>query len=393
MTPRDLVAGASSRATVLLVVVGAVVLGAGAGFVAPTGSAGPIEAVASTTTAHAPAPGAASAGPNERNASLSLSLTSPSPVSNANGTVGNVTVPLSGSASWNGSVGRAVVSVRAWTPANGWRLVTNRTVHPSGSSLDVAAAVGPSVLAARANESGFSDPVNGTTVERTGYVSVSVSLFADGSAVGSASRTASYSFTVTNAPSPSSANASDGSTNASTTANTNTGTASASESSSGDGPRLVFVSDRHDPTAFGASNVAPGASGGSRVTMRNAGGAAGRLVVAASNWTNAENGLIAPEVAAGDHTPNRGELRQHLRIRVAVVGDGGGVEYLAGSASSFANASDAPASSLGFERTLSPGANATLVFQWRLPAATGNVVQSDAAGLNYTYTLRSTTKS
>ncbi|GGM67164.1 hypothetical protein J2752_000070 [Halarchaeum rubridurum] len=366
------------RRLALLLVVGAVVVGAGAGFVAPLGSpsVGPDPAAASGAPSTPAASGATAmaAAPNPRAASLSLDLGSPGAVANANGTVRNVSVPLSGAVAWNGSVDRAVVTVRTWTPA-GWRTATSRTARPSGTSLDLGTAFG---AVAVADASAFDNPAAGTTVERRGAVSVAVRLYADGERVGSAMRTRAYTLPVTNtgappvpATAPSAGPSGDG-----------------ADGADGDErPRLVLVGNDPDPTVFGASAPVPGASDVEHVTLRNAGDAPGRLHVTASNWTDAENGLIEPERAAGDDTPRAGELREHLRIRVAIVGGENETTYLVGSASGFTDASAATPSRLRTTRTLAPGENATLVFQWRLPTTTGNVVQSDAARVRYEYRL------
>ncbi|WP_435102385.1 hypothetical protein [Halarchaeum sp. P4] len=364
------------RYLALLVVSGAVVLGAGAGFVVPTDT----QDAAPVTTTAPPTPPVES-GPNPQNASVSVSIAAPSSVTNANGTVETVSLPLSGSASWAGSVERARVTVWSWTPQSEWQPVANATATPTGGSLDVASVVGKSIQVANASE--FSNPADETTVERRGYVAVSVQVFADGERVGTTARTRAYTLSVTNDA--------DGSSSASMTpVGVHYDTANSTSTNDSGRPRLVIVGNANNVSGFGATGVAPGMNGESRVTLENRGNASGRLVVAASNWTDAENDRIEPERDAGDATASDGELYEGLAVRVAVV-ENDGVTYLAGSASAFVAADSTTGSDFEFERTLAPGENVTLVTQWRLPRDAGNVVQSDAAGVSFSYALSNTT--
>lgn len=379
MTGPDVLADLDRRRLALLLVAGAVVVGAGAGFAVPLGSpASNVEPITASTGVSTPATPAATttvSTPTPRTASLSLALSNPAPVGNPNGSVPDVSVPLSGTVAWNGSVDRAVVTARTWTPA-GWRTATTRTYRPAGTSLDLGSTLGSVVVA---NASAFDNPAAGTVVERRGAVSVAVQLYVDGELVGSATRTRAYTLPVANTGSadvPAGAPPS-GSTN----------DAGGSDADPDARPRLILVGNDPDPTVFGVTAPVPGASGVERVTLRNAGEATGRLTVTASNWTDAENGLIEPERAAGDETPKAGELREHLRVRVAVVGDDNETTYPAGSASRFVDASAVTPAQLSTTRRLAPEENATLVFQWWLPAETGNIVQSDAARVRYEYGL------
>lgn len=69
---------------------------------------------------------------------------------------------------------------------------------------------------------------------------------------------------------------------------------------------------------FNVSNLAPGQSGTGKATLTNKGTLDGTLNVALNNLVMSENGLVAPELAAGDYE-NGGDL--HLFLRFAAFAD------------------------------------------------------------------------
>jgi hypothetical protein len=118
----------------------------------------------------------------------------------------------------------------------------------------------------------------------------------------------------------------------------------------------------------------------------------------------AENGINEPERAAGDTSPNDGELDDLTRITVwedesILAGDGNGrledlpiigdTPIAEGSLAAVATASDLAGSapentggyrlSIGGDTCLSPGDEVYVSFEWEIPADVGNVIQGDTA--------------
>jgi hypothetical protein len=138
-----------------------------------------------------------------------------------------------------------------------------------------------------------------------------------------------------------------------------------------------------------AANVLPGDEGAHSVTLENNGSASGTLVAAFTNVSDGENGLTEPERELGDDS-TAGELSEHLRVRLSVVGNG---EYIVGngSESGYVRLSEVEenATLADDEILLGSGERVTVTFEWRLPVQTGNVVQSDRVGFDLTLGLES----
>ncbi|WP_226023126.1 hypothetical protein [Halomicrobium salinisoli] len=163
-----------------------------------------------------------------------------------------------------------------------------------------------------------------------------------------------------------------------------TGEDDAGDGGAGDGVSLAVEGSAAFVQLSGAE---PGSEGRGRVRVRNAGDAAGRLAVAAVTVEDRENGIVEPERAVDD-SPDEGELSEHLRIALlagdgetAVIGTGSDPVPLAAAASS-----DEPFRG----PRLGSGEATTLVLRWRLPAETGNEVQSDGVAVTFEFRLRTT---
>ncbi|WP_436906517.1 hypothetical protein [Halosimplex marinum] len=153
-------------------------------------------------------------------------------------------------------------------------------------------------------------------------------------------------------------------------------------------PATVSLETSENRTLLRARDVAPGDSGRSRLTLRNTGSAAGEIGVSGVVVDGSENGVVQAE-AAVDDDPSESELPERLLVRLAVrypdgeavpvFGDGGFVPL---------------ADTEGTNRTvgrLGPGEAVTVVFEWRLPEETGNVVQSDTASFELAFGIRAPT--
>lgn len=137
------------------------------------------------------------------------------------------------------------------------------------------------------------------------------------------------------------------------------------------------------------ANVAPGDSGRDRFVLENVGNGSGRLSMATVTVHDAENGLVGGERRVDD-TPDAGELSKHLEVVVEVHGPDGSVRPLYGTGSgarSLADLSGAAGPADG--GVLAPGEQAVVVVDWRVPASTGNEIQSDAVAFDLSFGLRS----
>lgn len=137
-------------------------------------------------------------------------------------------------------------------------------------------------------------------------------------------------------------------------------------------------------TLLRARGAVPGDEGVSRLALRNDGSAAGELAVANVTVDGGENGIAGPE-AAVDDSPADGELAENLLVRLSMqYSDGTTVRVFGGDG--FVPLADIGARN----RTVGPldaGEEVTVVFEWRLPAETGNEVQSDTAGFTVVFGL------
>jgi hypothetical protein len=109
---------------------------------------------------------------------------------------------------------------------------------------------------------------------------------------------------------------------------------------------------------------------------------------------DSENGINDPEQAAGDATPNDGELDEFTEVRVwkdespIGTGDGewdglpviGDTEISSGTLRQVSNdIGDGDQLTVDGETCLSPGTELYVSFQWSVPASVGNVIQGDSA--------------
>lgn len=133
-------------------------------------------------------------------------------------------------------------------------------------------------------------------------------------------------------------------------------------------------------------NLVPGDTENESYEVENVGAAPGELVVELSNIVDKENGTTEPERDA-DNQPG-GELSDALEARL-VVSDGRGATYLVGGATAYE-----PFSTLNdtFDTgtTIDADDSRSVRLDVRLPASTGNEVQTDSVSFDIAFTLRST---
>jgi hypothetical protein len=143
----------------------------------------------------------------------------------------------------------------------------------------------------------------------------------------------------------------------------------------------VELQTAEDGLAVRAAGLLPGDSGGSGLPVRNVGNGSGRLSVTDVRIQDHENSLTEPERAAGDDAAS-GELSSALRVRLVVEYEGGGSEFLAGSAEKYVPLESLAGAELDAERALASGAAATVRLEWKLPLSTGNEVQTDSVDVD-----------
>ena len=150
----------------------------------------------------------------------------------------------------------------------------------------------------------------------------------------------------------------------------------------------VSLATAADATLLRADGVVPGDEGVSRLRLRNTGTMEGQLSVTELDVESAENGIRSPELPVDD-SPLEGELGEALVVRVsAEFPDGETVAVYGGD--EFAPFGTLEAGNRTIGDRLAAGESVTIVAEWRLPAETGNVVQSDSVTFDIEFTLRST---
>lgn len=317
---------------------------------------------------------------------LSFSVADPADVRNDVGYVGRLVGALDGSASWDARADDAVLVVSAWVPGEGWAELRRTTVGVDGDGrLDLPAALGGSrlVYATRDRTAAFDNPTDGTTVTRTGFVSVTAVLFDGDEAVGREQTVRAYEFDVTNV----------GRATATTTTTTNETNETGRPANGSDRPVDLSVVGGPEGVAFvAASDVLPGWDGERRIVLRNDGNATGTLALDHAGLRSDERGRSEPERrvddTGGDPGVGRGELDEVVAVSVAVVGPDGAREYVLGGPDA-----GAPASALagvdGVDLAeLAPGETATVEVTYRVPGDASNRIQTDSLAFDLSFSLR-----
>lgn len=138
------------------------------------------------------------------------------------------------------------------------------------------------------------------------------------------------------------------------------------------------------------SDLKPGDAGSDGITLRNAGTVPARLDIADLNVTDRENGIVAAE-APVDTPGNGGELSEHVMVDIEVTYPDGTTEHFYNTGTGPRSLADlAAVGSPSTGQTLAPGEQATVTFDWHVPSATGNVIQSDGADFTVDFRLRTT---
>jgi len=324
------------------------------------------------TTARTTTPETTATEPAEPNATLALSASDPPAVRNDDGAVERVAGNLTGTLDWNdgANVTRVALVVQTWAPDSEWR-ETRRVSVPvatNGTTLAVEGALGGAEVVYaegdRANE--FDADEDGANVSREGFVSATAVLFgANGTELDRTTTVDGYAFRVHNEES---------------------GGVSAFGGSDGE-PSLRLGDGEENPTVLDVSEVAPGASGEGELSITNTGEADGHLRVSVASVTDRENGLTEPERAVDD-SPSSGELSDAVDVRIALEDESGDtVGYLAGDASSYVPLGEQSPAELTADAPLDAGETMELVAEWRVDAGAGNEIQSDSVTIDFDATV------
>ncbi|QLH84147.1 hypothetical protein [Halosimplex pelagicum] len=165
------------------------------------------------------------------------------------------------------------------------------------------------------------------------------------------------------------------------------GTPSATPAPAPNATGNVSLATVANATLLRADGVVPGEEGVSRLRLRNTGTARGELSVTGFDVESDENGLLPPESPVDD-SPEEGELDEHLVVRVSAEYPGGETAAVYGD-EGFVPIGSLEAGNRTIGDGLAAGEDVTIVVEWRLPAGTGNEVQSDSVTFDIGFTLRS----
>ncbi|RLM53624.1 hypothetical protein DVK02_12285 [Halobellus sp. Atlit-31R] len=345
-------------------------------------------------------PGAGSTGTEL--ATIDVTAADPPNVRSGTGEAGIVAGAIDGRLRLYRDVDRVELLVRSRLPNGTW-VVIDRTALgavPAGA-VDLASATGGETQYLDATQSdGFDVTTPGTTARRSGFVSVTARLYADGARVGTVTDTDGYAFLVDRPAARTVGGAGTDSApreqtdaDATPTAQSRDGRDDAGRDGDGadesdDDSETRSRSDLNRTTALlGARNVVPGSSGQSAAAVSNPSDERVTATFRVGAPIDAENGLTEPESAVDD-TPDRGELAAHLDVRIAIVRADGGGSYLAGGESEYVSLSDAATATQSLE--LDPNETVTVVVEWRVDRAVGNEIQSDGTSLSVHTTFEPT---
>ena len=138
-------------------------------------------------------------------------------------------------------------------------------------------------------------------------------------------------------------------------------------------------------TVFSASNLAPGASGVSTMTLANSGSVGGTLTGTILNLNDAPGTTPEPEP-----TPDHGELSANMQITVWVDANHNGVidgTETAIYSGLLSGANNSAPWALG---TLAGGATTYVSISYLIPTTVGNVIMGDICTFTIEYTLTQT---
>jgi predicted ribosomally synthesized peptide with SipW-like signal peptide len=135
-----------------------------------------------------------------------------------------------------------------------------------------------------------------------------------------------------------------------------------------------------------ATDVAPGETGQSSLTLANAGSLTGYVDVEVASLTDYENGLAGNENSAdgtgGDPGAGNGELSDYLEVHAEFRN---GPELWSGFDAA-ANRLQ-PGTVYDEDYQLDGGTSDDFVFEWQLPSGTGDDAQSDSVAFALTFSL------
>jgi len=159
---------------------------------------------------------------------------------------------------------------------------------------------------------------------------------------------------------------------------------------------------------FNVEDIKPGHSGVADVNVHNIGTAAGWLSMKLINCVNDENGLLEPEIEAGDTTPDEGELGQFLYLVIWFDDNNDGVKQpgwrqlpggeqpiIEGYVNYLHGLGKIPIDGSPYDPTapihtydmLEPSMTWTIGIKWSLASDVGNIIQSDIVSFDIEFTL------
>ncbi|WP_336023159.1 hypothetical protein [Halobellus salinisoli] len=430
MSAADLPVSITGTQMLVVAVAALAVVGAGPGLISDALSGGPDQL--------APPGVSDSRGPT---AEIGVTTADPPNVRNDEGTAGVVAGTVGGSLMLDQPADRVDLVVRSRLPNGSWTVQHRTSIEPvDAREIALDEALGPRFTYLDGDQSnGFDVDTPGSSVRRTGAISVTARLFVDGEEIESVTDTDEYGFFVdrpaaTTTDTTADERESSGSedegdesrSSQSSTSETDVRSAgdgpaksdgtvggSGDSGDGGDGDESPDVGDAGDSVRdddagddssedeadrrtllFGTDNALPGSTGEDTVTVSNPADEAVTATVAVGAPIDEENGLTEPESEV-DETPEVGELSEYLDVKIWVETEDGRQRNVVGGdgnvigGNGYVPLADAAESSKSLD--LDPDESVTVVVEWRIAGDVGNEIQSDSTTLSVHCSFESTT--
>lgn len=146
-------------------------------------------------------------------------------------------------------------------------------------------------------------------------------------------------------------------------------------------------------TKFTITNAKPGDLGTGVWTVYNAGSIDGYIDIHSIALTNDDNTCTEPESTDGDNTcgVGGGELSANMNVNLFIDVDGDGIFDAGDDTTIYSGLLSGISADYNQNIVLAASATKYISMNWEIPAATGNVIQSDSLTMGMTFELGQTT--
>jgi len=143
-----------------------------------------------------------------------------------------------------------------------------------------------------------------------------------------------------------------------------------------------------DPTTWKitVSNMYPGQTGSTSVVVANTGSLNGKLSISFSSLVDDENGITEPESELSDDETS-GELAENLKLEIFIDENGNGMYDSGTDVLIYSGTCDGITSGGLTGYSLDAGVSKTMVVKYAIDSSVGNIIQSDKAGFDITFSL------